>query len=1612
MTYPAHHSPLFVRMPALACLALAVWPTIMLPPLRAQLVPDGGTATLANVTNTLTGTVTVGTNGSFTRLTLADNARLTNSGRGAIGVSATARSNQVHLVSPSARWQMADTLFVGSNGPFNRLVISNGAQVIAASAGISATIGQTANSAGNLALVTGAGSFWSNAFQLNIGSSGAGNQLVVSNGGRVQSEFAYVGLLGTSTDNRVTVAGAGSLLRSVGILIGLNGTGQRLSVLEGGGLLGRNGEINGGSIADVTGAGTYWTNTDAFQVGSGGAGSQLTVSDGAVVTAGLFGSVGGGSGASLNTATVTDPGSRWLIHGDLYVGRDGPLNRLNVNNGGLVAATNLFVGFQPTATNNRVVVNGGTLRVTNSAGTGVLDVRRGTNVLIAGLMDADRLLLTNTAGHLDLLGGTLVTRGASVNNGQPMTIGRAGGGPVVWDMRPGVFNHGASLGVVVGAGSSGNQLLVTGGALLTNGLNAGIGSGGGGFSNSATISGPNSRWRVGGNMDVGAIGALNRLTVSDGGRVDSASGRLGVSSPAASNNLAVVTGAGSVWSNAASMIVGDVGPGNQLHVSDGGLVVSSAGSVGQSATANTNSVLVSGMDSEWLLTGNLAVGGSGSFNRLLVSGGARVADLNGTVGQEVASSNNVVVVTDPGSLWSHFFNCSVGNAGDGNLLVVSNGGRVVNGSGFIGAFISDNNAAVVTGSGSVWSNAFDLFVGDHGRTNRLTVSDGGLVVSRSGYIGSVGFFRTGNELVVTGPGSLWSNQLDLFVGHSGSADRLVITDGGRAQSGNVVVGESSAASNNVALVTGPGARWNIATNFSLGNTGSHNRLVVSNGAAMVSGGNAHFGGSAGGSNNVAVVTGAGSSWSNALDLNLGFSGSANQLQVLAGGTVALGGLANLGHFAESMSNGVVVAGPGSRFLTATDLLVGNRGSFNRLTVSNGGFVGSVVGAVGRRPTAANNLAVVTGAGSVWSNSLFLAIGASGPGNQLVVGSGGTVSGGDVVVGEFADSIHNRVTVNGGTLRASSGTGGFGTLDVRRGTNMLNSGLVDVGQLVATNRGTIPSGGVFGNGSSNGFPNTGTAALYPSTIAVAGLAGTVTNVTVTLSNLTHSNSKGLDILLVGPAGHKVMLMSDVGTIFSRMTNVMLTFDDSAATSLPETGTFVSGTYRPSDYPPDQTMPGPAPAGPYSTSLSSFSGSNPNGVWSLYINNDTGTDTPGNLLGWQVRVHTDEPFLDSGAFALNGGTLITRGAVISNDLPFVVGGPGGVPAVWEARGGAADNVVAQDLLVGSSSSFNQLVIPSGVVVAGSNVIVGASPASSNNLLRVTGGTLRVLNPGTVLDVQRGTNRIEAGLVDVLHLLVTNTLGQVEVAGGTLRTPDTVIANGRAFTVGNGPGTATLQLFGGAHLFSNNLSIATNGSLIGNGFIDGTVNVLPGGRLAPGAPIGGFDVDGTIILQGTANLQIDKSGGLRTSDEVMASGAIFYGGTLNVTHIGTDDLAAGDRFFLFDGTPYVGAFTTLNLPPLGSGLSWRNNLSMDGSIEVIAAPSPGFASIVVQSGTNVVISGTNGTPNAAYAVLAATNVALPAASWVSIATNQFNASGQFSFTNRIVPGIPQRFFRLRVP
>ena len=75
---------------------------------------------------------------------------------------------------------------------------------------------------------------------------------------------------------------------------------------------------------------------------------------------------------------------------------------------------------------------------------------------------------------------------------------------------------------------------------------------------------------------------------------------------------------------------------------------------------------------------------------------------------------------------------------------------------------------------------------------------------------------------------------------------------------------------------------------------------------------------------------------------------------------------------------------------------------------------------------------------------------------------------------------------------------------------------------------------FSNTTSIAIPATGSAnqsgpaSPYPSDIAVSGMTGTVTKVTVTFNDLTHSTANDVDAMVVAPdGGRNLVVISDVG-----------------------------------------------------------------------------------------------------------------------------------------------------------------------------------------------------------------------------------------------------------------------------------------------------------------------------------------------------------------------------------------------------------------------------------------------------------------------------------------------------
>ena len=157
--------------------------------------------------------------------------------------------------------------------------------------------------------------------------------------------------------------------------------------------------------------------------------------------------------------------------------------------------------------------------------------------------------------------------------------------------------------------------------------------------------------------------------------------------------------------------------------------------------------------------------------------------------------------------------------------------------------------------------------------------------------------------------------------------------------------------------------------------------------------------------------------------------------------------------------------------------------------------------------------------------------------------------------------------------------------------------------------TTPATGMWCNtGPISVSAAAGPATPYPSRITVSGAGQSTTRVTVQLGGVSHQVPVDFDVLLVGPAGQNIMLMSDVGGN-ANTTNVTLTFADSAGGTIPAGGPLTSGTFRPSDddsQAADVAFPAPAPAPSTATALATFNGSNPNGIWSLFVVDDAGAD----------------------------------------------------------------------------------------------------------------------------------------------------------------------------------------------------------------------------------------------------------------------------------------------------------------------------------------------------------------------------------------------------------------------
>jgi len=605
-------------------------------------------------------------------------------------------------------------------------------------------------------------------------------------------------------------------------------------------------------------------------------------------------------------------------------------------------------------------------------------------------------------------------------------------------------------------------------------------------------------------------------------------------------------------------IMGSADSGNTL-------ILDNAGSatplqiLGEGLTLDSNALLIVNNSTVLALPSRVTVGYSSVNSLLVVSDGGAVNNSDGYVGFDLDADDNAVLVSGSGSVWSNN-ELNIGYEGSGNQLLVEAGGVAYDSTGYIGwNGAATNNSALITGSGSTWSNSYELIVGYAGEGNQLIAEDGGIVYDRLGYIGyNWAGGAAGNSVMVSGEGSVWSTIYYLYVGYSGAGNQLTVEGGGAVYDDTGYIGENGSATNNSALITGVGSVWSNSNRLIVGDSGAGNQLIVI-GGGVVYDSYGYIGGNGSATNNSALITGVGSVWSNQSTLFIGFGESTGNSMTIADGGAVYSGGGRFGSGEDGTSNSVFVSGSGSVWNNNGSLsMFGSYYSACDLIITNGG-------------TVIDNNALISGYGTVsvssgatWQNRGSLDV--EGPDTQINIGAGGSVLASNAWLYGFG----NLVSVAGGALYVTNAPGSGSlvvqqsSLSISSGTVTVNGLVVERGGLVSFAGGTLNSGGtsvnngqsfVFGNGTSAATFNLlggvhifadnleisnnatltgcgtidGNVIVDPGGSILAGCGGTLTFVGIVTNNGVIATAEGTTIDFRGPVAGSGTIISSNGTV---------------------------------------------------------------------------------------------------------------------------------------------------------------------------------------------------------------------------------------------------------------------------------------------------------------------------------------------------------------------------------------------------------------------------------------------------------------------------------------------------
>jgi len=737
--------------------------------------------------------------------------------------------------------------------------------------------------------------------------------------------------------------------------------------------------------------GTNWTDANGSANGTYDQVSTLVfkgTSGTVTVPLGAALDIGSGLHFAVNGYTVTGSGALYLTK---------PVTTLRVGDGTTAAAG-------MTATIASTLAGGGGIDKTD-LGTLILS---GTNTYGGGTrISAGTLKLEGDGTLGSWLNPLTMSSGATLDlGGTSQTVGElSGGGTITSTVLTGntarlTVNQNYSTDATTFSGALVEQFDEINGGSLTLGL---------------TKSGLGTLTLTGNNAYTGTTDILGGTLIVDGTLGNTYWGNvlLGNSQVRVASGSAL-GGGGSIAGGVTVEYLGTLLGSNTQTLSMGSLALDAGSHINVSLGAPLATGLFN-VSGDLALDGILNVSDAGGFG----SGLYRLFDYGGTL-----TDGGLAIGTTPSGYASGDLTVQTSVANQVNLLV----GAVAPGtySFWNGAQTTPNNA--VNGGTGTWSAAGTNWTNAAGSASG--VYDPAALLIFQGAPGTVTVSAGGGALDVNGG-------MQFFVGgYQLSGDALNLTQSDvPIRVGDGTAGGVGMTATISSALTGSGGidKTDLGTLALTGTSNFNGEITVNAGTVAIRNGGSVTNAAGeiaknAGTTGTVTVDGAGSVWMNSSGISVGIgANSSGALNVINGGNILqTGGDGIVGYGATGTAT---VDGAGSKWINsgATSAIQVGWGSGNgTLSIINGGSVSDTFGQIGYSGTGAGSGGTVTvdGAGSTWTNSSNLNVGAYGNAT-LNITNGGSVSSATAVVG--------------------NGTGANGTVTIDSAGSWINNGVLKLGQ---------------------------------------------------------------------------------------------------------------------------------------------------------------------------------------------------------------------------------------------------------------------------------------------------------------------------------------------------------------------------------------------------------------------------------------------------------------------------------------------------------------------------------------------------------------------------------------